>query len=109
MSEPYIGKRVEITGTSRSDLNGKKGEAVAFDMDRGRYRVRVRGADLWLKPSNLLPAKDTAFPTNFAEAKDLAEEYAAEAAGRLKAALPQGVQESRVPPRDGRLPDADQT
>ena len=59
MSEPFVGRRVEITGTSRADLNGKRGTAINFDTDKGRYRVRVRGSDMYLKPSNLLPVPET--------------------------------------------------
>ena len=83
MSEPFVGRRVEITGTSRADLNGKRGTAVSFDTDKGRYRVRVRGSDMYLKPSNLLPVSET-------DVKDQAEQYADEFMSRLKDALPPG-------------------
>ena len=90
MSEPFVGRRVEITGTSRADLNGKRGTAVSFDTDKGRYRVRVRGSDMYLKPSNLLPVPETGAPSSFADVKDQAEQYADEFMGRLKDALPPG-------------------
>jgi len=83
MSEPFVGRRVEITGTSRADLNGKRGTAISFDTDKGRYRVRVRGSDMYLKPSNLLPVPET-------DMKDQAEQYADEFMSRLKDALPPG-------------------
>ena len=83
MSEPFVGRRVEITGTSRADLNGKRGTAVSFDTDKGRYRVRVRGSDMYLKPSNLLPVPES-------DMKDQAEQYADELMSRLKNALPPG-------------------
>ena len=83
MSEPFVGRRVEITGTSRADLNGKRGTAVSFDTDKGRYRVRVRGSDMYLKPSNLLPVPES-------DMKDQAEQYADEFMSRLKDALPPG-------------------
>ena len=73
-----MGRRVEITGTSRADLNGKRGTAVSFDTDKGRYRVRVRGSDMYLKPSNLLPVSETGTPSSFADVKDQAEQYADE-------------------------------
>ena len=79
MSEPFVGRRVEITGTSRADLNGKRGTAVSFDTDKGRYRVRVRGSDMYLKPSNLLPVPETGAPSSFADVMS-----------RLKDALPPG-------------------
>ena len=83
MSEPFVGRRVEITGTSRADLNGKRGQALSFDTDKGRYRVRVRGSDMYLKPSNLLPVPET-------DMKDQAEQYADEFMSRLKDVLPPG-------------------
>ena len=83
MSEPFVGRRVEITGTSRADLNGKRGTAISFDTDKGRYRVRVRGSDMYLKPSNLLPVSES-------DMKDQAEQYADEFMSRLKDALPPG-------------------
>jgi hypothetical protein len=83
MSEPFVGRRVEITGTSRADLNGKRGTAISFDTDKGRYRVRVRGSDMYLKPSNLLPVPES-------DMKDQAEQYADEFMSRLKDVLPPG-------------------
>ena len=83
MSEPFVGRRVEITGTSRADLNGKRGTAISFDTDKGRYRVRVRGNDMYLKPSNLLPVPES-------DMKDQAEQYADEFMSRLKDVLPPG-------------------
>ena len=90
MSEPFVGRRVEITGTSRADLNGKRGTAISFDTDKGRYRVRVRGSDMYLKPSNLLPVPETGARSSFADVKDQAEQYADEFMSRLKDALPPG-------------------
>ena len=55
MSEPFVGRRVEITGTSRADLNGKRGTAISFDTDKGRYRVRVRGSDMYLSENSGIP------------------------------------------------------
>ena len=83
MSEPFVGRRIEITGTSRADLNGKRGTAISFDTDKGRYRVRVRGSDMYLKPSNLLPVPES-------DMKDQAEQYADEFMSRLKDVLPPG-------------------
>jgi hypothetical protein len=90
MSEPFVGRRVEITGTSRADLNGKRGTAISFDTDKGRYRVRVRGSDMYLKPSNLLPVPETGAPSSFADVRDQAEQYADEFMSRLKDVLPPG-------------------
>jgi hypothetical protein len=90
MSEPFVGRRVEITGTSRADLNGKRGTAISFDTDKGRYRVRVRGSDMYLKPSNLLPVPETGAPASLADVKDQAEQYVDEFMSRLKDALPPG-------------------
>ena len=98
MSAPFVGHRVEITGTSRADLNGKKGLAVFFDDNKGRYRVHVRGQDLYLKPSNLLQAKETGTPSSMQEAKELAEEVFDEFAAKLKDVLPDGFG-----PRDAAL------
>jgi len=95
MSAPFVGHRVEITGTSRADLNGKKGLAVLYDDSKGRYRVHVRGQDMYLKPSNLLQAKEQTAPTNMAEAKEFAAEALDEVVGRLREALPTGFE-----PRD---------
>jgi len=98
MSAPFVGHRVEITGTSRADLNGKKGLAVLYDDSKGRYRVHVRGQDMYLKPSNLLQAKEQTAPTNMAEAKEFAAEALDEVVGRLREALPAGFE-----PRDAAL------
>ena len=93
MSAPFVGHRVEITGTSRADLNGKKGLAVLYDDSKGRYRVHVRGQDMYLKPSNLLQAKEQTAPTNMAEAKEFAAEALDEVVGRLREALPAGFEQ----------------
>ena len=39
MSAPFIGQRVEVTGTSRADLNGSKGLAVSFDDARPEWNA----------------------------------------------------------------------
>ena len=38
---PLLGKRVVITGTSREDLNGRRGVTTALDLYRYRYVVRL--------------------------------------------------------------------
>ena len=51
---PYVGKRVVVDGLSREELNGKKGLAVSFDDDKGRYNVKLdSGATIALKPSTV--------------------------------------------------------
>ena len=58
--------------------------------------MRVGGDSLFLKPSNLLPAKELGgMPTNVDEAKEMAQEYASELSAKLKMALPPGIE-----PRD---------
>ena len=62
---PFLGKRVQITGTSREEMNGRAGVAGSFDHARGRYVVELEGkgkssnADekLKVKPHNLSQAK----------------------------------------------------
>ena len=51
-------KRVEIHGTSRADMNGKRGVATDFhcDKDRSKWRYTVRldsGEAFKLKPANV--------------------------------------------------------
>jgi len=54
MSAPYVGKRVVVIETSRTELNGSKGSALDYDRDKGRYNVRLaNGQTIALKPSNL--------------------------------------------------------
>ena len=38
---PLLEEHVEITGTSRDDLNGKAGIATSFDHAQGRYAVHL--------------------------------------------------------------------
>ena len=89
---------MEITGTSRADLNGKKGLAIGWDDSRGRYRVHVAGSDMFLKPANLLQAKEMGTPSTMEEAKELAQEAFDEFLGKLKTVLPRGFA-----PRDAGL------
>eukprot|EP00629_Pelagomonadales_sp_RCC1024_P006389 CAMPEP_0119289058 /NCGR_PEP_ID=MMETSP1329-20130426/38351_1 /TAXON_ID=114041 /ORGANISM="Genus nov. species nov., Strain RCC1024" /LENGTH=243 /DNA_ID=CAMNT_0007289843 /DNA_START=46 /DNA_END=773 /DNA_ORIENTATION=+ len=93
MSAPFIGQRVEVTGTSRADLNGSKGLAVSFDDGKGRYCVKMSsGLAVYLKPANLLPSKAPEFPPkNLADAKELAAEYYGEAMAQLAPLLPPGL------------------
>ena len=57
---PLLGKRVQIAGASRDDLNGRAGVATSFDHARGRYVVELEGkgnsrnAKLKVKPENLV-------------------------------------------------------
>jgi len=54
MSAPFVGKRVEVIGTSREELNGQLGIARDFDCDKARYTVLLdNGQAIALKPSNL--------------------------------------------------------
>ena len=52
-------KRVEIQGTSRADMNGKRGVATDFhfykeDKGRWRYTVQLDGGEAFkVKPANL--------------------------------------------------------
>ena len=51
-------KRVEIHGTSRADMNGKRGVAIDFhyDEDRSKWRYTVQldsGEAFKLKPANV--------------------------------------------------------
>lgn len=89
MSAPFVGHRVEVTGTSRADLNGKKGMALAYDEGKGRYRVCIRGSDMYLKPANLLMAPETGgTPKSMDEAREMAEELAGES--RSASSFPRG-------------------
>ena len=50
------GKRVEVHGTSRADMNGQRGMATSFDEAAGRYVVRLdgpTGKTVKLKPTNV--------------------------------------------------------
>ena len=63
---PLIGKRIVISGTSRKDMNGKDGVAVAFNPESGRYAIRLGDSlepSLSLRPVNLV-AYEEAFPHN---------------------------------------------
>ena len=61
---PLLGKRVQITGTSREELNGRAGVAGSFDHVRSRYVVELEGkgnsrnanAKIKVKPENLIQA-----------------------------------------------------
>ena len=59
---PLLEQRVQITGTSRGDLNRRIGVASAFDQSSGRYVVELEGKGekgnekLKLKPENLSKA-----------------------------------------------------
>ena len=60
---PLVGKRVVVTGTSREDLNGRAGLALAFDGSKGRYVVKLdeegedeAGPAIKVKPGNLKAA-----------------------------------------------------
>ena len=48
-----VGKTVEVVGTSKEELNGKRGEATEVDPNSGRYTVTVAGTQVKLKPANL--------------------------------------------------------
>ena len=56
-------KRVEIHGTSRADMNGKRGVATDFhpmgghvDRTKDRYTVKLDGGEAFkLKPANVRP------------------------------------------------------
>ena len=62
---PLLGKRVQITGASRDDLNGRAGVATSFDHARGRYVVELEGkgksriadAKLKVKSENVIQAE----------------------------------------------------
>eukprot|EP00965_Chrysotila_dentata_P072812 2406564-Pleurochrysis_carterae.AAC.1 len=49
------GKRVELHGLKKSELNGRCGAATHYDESRGRYGVRLDGTDetLGVRPENL--------------------------------------------------------
>ena len=57
---PLMDKRVEIHGTSRADMNGKRGVATDFhpmdheDVTTWRYTVKLDGGEAFkLKPANV--------------------------------------------------------
>ena len=56
---PLMDKRVEIHGTSRADINGKRGVAVDFhsfpaDRTKERYAVQLDGGEAFkVKPANV--------------------------------------------------------
>ncbi|KAJ1457508.1 hypothetical protein M885DRAFT_586701 [Pelagophyceae sp. CCMP2097] len=89
---PYVGKRVKVDGLSRADLNGKRGVALSWDDDKGRYNVKLDdGSVIALKPGNVLeiPEGEAQSPM------DMFEDYKGQALGYLKKAeamLPPGVQ-----------------
>ena len=50
----FIGRIVEVHGTSRTDMNGQRGKAVAMDEGSGRYTVQLLNGDTFkFKPTNL--------------------------------------------------------
>ena len=54
---PLVGRRVRVEGLAgRPELNGRCGEAEAYDATRGRYLVMVEGepSQLLLRPDNLI-------------------------------------------------------
>ena len=58
-------KRVEIHGTSRADMNGKRGVATDFhwyeDNSKWRYTVKLDGGEAFkLKPANVRPEPEGA-------------------------------------------------
>ena len=54
---PLLGKRVQITGASRDDLNGRAGVATSFDHARGRYVVELEGKGKSNKPNTKTKVK----------------------------------------------------
>ena len=53
-----LGSRVVINGlVAKPELNGRKGKAVSFDDDKGRYCVELddTSSSIMIKPCNLLP------------------------------------------------------
>ena len=58
-SSPTLDKRVEIHGTSRADMNGKRGVAIDFHWDmkvqsKDRYTVQLDSGEAFkVKPSNV--------------------------------------------------------
>ena len=61
-------KRVEIHGTSRADMNGKRGVATDFhwyeDESKWRYTVQLDGGEAFkVKPANVRAADKTAHLT----------------------------------------------
>lgn len=61
MSAPYVGKRVQVVGTSRDELNGSIGTAFEYDRDKGRYTVRLdSGQSVALKPAHLQESTEPA-------------------------------------------------
>lgn len=56
MSAPFVNRRVKVTGTSRSELNGQIGLAQSYNANTIRYTVLLdSGMSLALKPVNLIP------------------------------------------------------
>jgi hypothetical protein len=53
---PLLGSRVIINGlVAKPELNGRRGTAVSFDSDKGRYSVELDGtSSFMIKPCNLL-------------------------------------------------------
>lgn len=61
MSAPFVGQRVSVCGTSRSDLNGCHGKAVDYNRETGRYTVRLdKGEEVALKPDKIQPTPEAA-------------------------------------------------
>ena len=61
-------KRVEIHGTSRADMNGKRGVATDFhwceDQSKWRYTVQLDSGEAFkIKPANVRAADTTVHPT----------------------------------------------
>merc|ERR1712032_15612 len=89
---PLLGKRVQVHGTSRDDMNGQAGTASAFDAEKGRYVVdldNIKGT-FRFKPDNLKldDASANCGATEGSLAKEvaaLADPKAAELAKRVEA------------------------
>ena len=56
MSAPFVNRRVKVTGTSKTELNGQTGQARSYNASAMRYTVLLdSGISVALKPVNLLP------------------------------------------------------
>ena len=98
MSAPFVGCKVEVLGTSRAELNGRRGIATSFDDAKGRYVVKIAGSDVSLRPVNLIEKRSEHEPGSFGSkmeaAKETAEDWVAQAkSGELLAAL-----QKKLPP-----------
>ena len=69
-----VGTSVELIALKgRPDLNGQRGLIRSWDIERGRYGVRVGNETVAIRPSNLVPVADMGLESLREDLRELRE------------------------------------